>query len=130
MEPRVLLHGGEPPRAAGSATAAAVPQVNSRVDIVGMVKRVGRSRHLSHWDAEDLVAREAGGKSIARRGLPKKKGGVGLKTTGTSMRKFKPNLQRVRALVDGKVVRMRVCTGCIKSGRVTKPLAVLQRESA
>ncbi|MFP1154991.1 MFS transporter [Mycobacterium sherrisii] len=30
---------------------------------------MGRSRHLSHWDAEDLVAWEAGGKVIARRNL-------------------------------------------------------------
>lgn len=33
------------------------------------VKRVGSSRHLSHWDAEDLEAWEAGGKTIARRNL-------------------------------------------------------------
>lgn len=30
---------------------------------------MGRSRHLSHWDAEDLQAWEAGGKNIARRNL-------------------------------------------------------------
>jgi MFS transporter, NNP family, nitrate/nitrite transporter len=34
-----------------------------------MVKRVGRSRHISHWDAEDVAAWEAGGKSVARRNL-------------------------------------------------------------
>ncbi len=61
------------------------------------------------------------GGSIARRGLPKKKGGVGLNITGHTLRKFYPNLQRVRVLVDGEVKRMRVCTRCIKSGRVVKP---------
>nr|WP_232078840.1 nitrate/nitrite transporter [Mycobacterium florentinum]BBX81622.1 MFS transporter [Mycobacterium florentinum] len=30
---------------------------------------MGRSRHLSHWDAEDLEAWEAGGKAIARNNL-------------------------------------------------------------
>jgi MFS transporter, NNP family, nitrate/nitrite transporter len=30
---------------------------------------VGSSRHLTHWDAEDLEAWEAGGKTIARRNL-------------------------------------------------------------
>ena len=35
-------------------------------------------------------------------------------------RVFKPNLRRVRALVNGSPKRMRVCTKCIKSGRVTK----------
>lgn len=31
-----------------------------------------------------------------------------------------PNLQRVRALVDGVVTRLRVCTRCLRSGKVTK----------
>jgi large subunit ribosomal protein L28 len=31
-----------------------------------------------------------------------------------------PNLQRVRALVDGAPVRIRVCTRCLRSGLVTK----------
>lgn len=35
-------------------------------------------------------------------------------------RRFYPNLQRVRALVDGQLKRIRVCTGCIKSNRVAK----------
>jgi MFS transporter, NNP family, nitrate/nitrite transporter len=30
---------------------------------------VGRTRHLSHWDAEDLEAWEAGGKTVARNNL-------------------------------------------------------------
>ncbi len=35
-------------------------------------------------------------------------------------RKFNPNLQNVRALHNGKVQKMKVCTNCIKSGRVVK----------
>ena len=35
-------------------------------------------------------------------------------------RRFSPNLQRVRARLDGRVQRVRVCTRCIRSGRVTK----------
>ncbi|RLA84405.1 MAG: 50S ribosomal protein L28 [Deltaproteobacteria bacterium] len=35
-------------------------------------------------------------------------------------RVFKPNLQKVRVLKDGKVVRLRVCTKCLKAGKVTK----------
>ena len=35
-------------------------------------------------------------------------------------RRFQPNLQRVRAKVDGGVRRVRVCTRCIRSGKVTK----------
>jgi large subunit ribosomal protein L28 len=31
-----------------------------------------------------------------------------------------PNLQRVRALVDGSHRHLRVCTRCLKAGKVTK----------
>jgi large subunit ribosomal protein L28 len=31
-----------------------------------------------------------------------------------------PNLQAVRAMVDGKVARQLACTRCIRSGRVSK----------
>lgn len=37
-------------------------------------------------------------------------------------RKFRPNLQRVRAIVDGTTKRVRVCTDCIKGGRVQKAI--------
>ncbi len=60
------------------------------------------------------------GKSIARRGLPKKKGGVGLKTTGHTKRKFKANIQKVRVLLpNGTVKRMRLATSVIKRGQIT-----------
>lgn len=35
-------------------------------------------------------------------------------------RRFKPNLQRVRAMHQGRVKKMLVCTNCIKSGHVVK----------
>ncbi|HEX5760955.1 MAG TPA: 50S ribosomal protein L28 [Thermoanaerobaculia bacterium] len=35
-------------------------------------------------------------------------------------RTWEPNLQRVRAIVDGTVRRVRVCTRCLRSGRVQK----------
>ena len=38
----------------------------------------------------------------------------------TTRRRWLPNLQRVRALIDGRVKRIRACTQCIKSGRVVK----------
>jgi large subunit ribosomal protein L28 len=53
--------------------------------------------------------------------LPKKKGGVGLRITGHTKRKFKSNVQRLRAEVDGQSTRIRICTRCIKSGRLVKP---------
>lgn len=38
-----------------------------------------------------------------------------------TLRKFYPNLHRVRALSNGAPVRLRVCTRCLRSGKVTKP---------
>ncbi len=35
-------------------------------------------------------------------------------------RRFEPNLQNVRASVNGGTKRMRVCTRCIRSNKVTK----------
>ena len=35
-------------------------------------------------------------------------------------RRFEPNLQAVRALVNGGHRRMRVCTRCIRSNKVVK----------
>jgi large subunit ribosomal protein L28 len=32
----------------------------------------------------------------------------------------RPNIQRVRALVDGSPQRIRVCTRCLRTGLVTK----------
>jgi large subunit ribosomal protein L28 len=37
-----------------------------------------------------------------------------------SKRRFNPNLQRVRARIDGTVRRIRVCTRCLRSGKVIK----------
>lgn len=62
------------------------------------------------------------GRSIKRRGLAKKKGGVGQRITGISRRRFLPNLQAVRALIKGKVKKVRVCTKCLKAGKVLKAI--------
>jgi len=61
------------------------------------------------------------GGSVSRRGKAKYLGGVGRKITGRSKRKFKPNIQRVRAVVDGKVCRIRVSAKAIRMGLVVKP---------
>ena len=62
------------------------------------------------------------GNKIETRGLPKYLGGNGTKITGKAKRRFKPNIQRVRALVGTRVRRIRVCTACLRSGKVVKPL--------
>ena len=57
------------------------------------------------------------GKSIARRGLPKKSGGVGLRTTGHTKRTFKVNVQPKNIWVPElqKTVRVRLSTRALKT---------------
>jgi len=43
-------------------------------------------------------------------------------------RRFNPNLQKVRAVVKGTQRRVRACTGCLRSGKVSKPAP--QRKAA
>ncbi|NLU44689.1 MAG: 50S ribosomal protein L28 [Acholeplasmataceae bacterium] len=37
-------------------------------------------------------------------------------------RSWQPNIQRVRAVVDGTVSRVNVCTRCLRSGKVTRAI--------
>jgi large subunit ribosomal protein L28 len=62
------------------------------------------------------------GRSYSTRGLAKAKGGVGKKTTGKTLRQFKPNIQRVRAVVNGRVVRVKIAAKYLRRGLVQKPL--------
>ncbi len=70
------------------------------------------------------------GNKVTRRGKAKYLGGVGRKTTGISRRTFKANVQKVRALVDGKVCRVRVSAKAIRLGLVVKPLRRVRPETA
>ena len=60
------------------------------------------------------------GRTYTRRGMAKKKGGVGRRIVRKNRRRFLVNLQRVKIVLHGAVTRVRVCTECVKNGRVTK----------
>ena len=62
------------------------------------------------------------GRKIRYRGKPKYQGGIGLKVTANTKRKFKPNLQTVTALIDGSPRRIKASTRAIRQGLVVKPL--------
>ena len=47
-------------------------------------------------------------------------GNVVSHANNTRRRRWNPNLQRVRAVINGARKQIRVCTSCIRSGRVTK----------
>lgn len=60
------------------------------------------------------------GGSITRRGMPKKKGGIGTHVVKNVKRTFSPNLQKVRVRTPKGVQRLKVCTACIRSNRIAK----------
>jgi large subunit ribosomal protein L28 len=62
------------------------------------------------------------GNQKTHRGKAKYLGGVGTKTTGITARKFKPNIQKVRAVIDGSVVRIKVSAKAIRNGLIHKPV--------
>jgi len=60
------------------------------------------------------------GSQIQRRGIAKKQGGIGIRITSREKRTYKANIQRVKVLVGKTAKRMRVCTRCLKAGKVQK----------
>jgi len=60
------------------------------------------------------------GSIIWRSGKAKKSGGIGTHITAITKRRFFPNLQRVKLLMNGEVRYMRVATSAIKKGLIVK----------
>lgn len=60
------------------------------------------------------------GRKYKRRGMAVRKGGAGQKIVGKTLRRFLPNLQKIRIIMNGTHRRALVCVGCIKLGRVQK----------
>jgi large subunit ribosomal protein L28 len=63
---------------------------------------------------------ELPGKKITRKGQYKSKGGTGSKIARWTMRRFLPNLQKMRILIKGRPRRVYICTKCIKKGDFVK----------
>jgi large subunit ribosomal protein L28 len=60
------------------------------------------------------------GSIIWRSGKPKREGGIGTHVTGITKRRFLPNLQRVKAVINGQVRYVRVSTRALKKGLIVK----------
>ena len=60
------------------------------------------------------------GSIIWRSGKSKKSGGIGTHVTAITKRRFMPNLQRVKALINGEVRYIRVTANALKRGLVVK----------
>lgn len=66
-------------------------------------------------------AKTTSGNTLKKRGKAKYLGGVGIKTTSVKKRTFKPNLQTVDAMIDGRPVRVKASVRAIRQGDVVKP---------
>jgi large subunit ribosomal protein L28 len=62
------------------------------------------------------------GNKVTHRGKAKYLGGVGTKITGITSRKFRPNIQKVRAVINGRIVRIKVSAKAIRNGMIVKPV--------
>jgi len=71
------------------------------------------------------------GSIIWRSGKSKKSGGIGTHVTAITKRRFLPNLQRVKAVVNGEVRYVRVSAKAIKKGLIVKaPRRTWKKEAA
>jgi len=69
------------------------------------------------------------GRTKTYRGKLKKQGGVGRRTVRVNLRHFRPNLQPATVILNGSVKHVRVCTSCLRSGRVRKAPPTASRRS-
>ena len=60
------------------------------------------------------------GQIVPRKGKPKREGGVGQHIGVTKKREFRPNLVTVRTIIDGTPKTIKICTRCLRSGKVQK----------
>ena len=60
------------------------------------------------------------GNVVTRKGQAKKKGGVGQHIGVTTKREFRPNIVTVKALIDGTPRTIKICTRCLRAGKVQK----------
>ena len=60
------------------------------------------------------------GQIVPRKGKPKREGGVGQHIGVTKKREFRPNLVTVKTIIDGTPKTIKICTRCLRRGKVQK----------
>ena len=63
---------------------------------------------------------KANGGCIARKGLAKKAGGIGMHVVKNVKRTFEANLQNVKINAGGTVKTVKMCVRCIRTGNFDK----------
>jgi large subunit ribosomal protein L28 len=78
-------------------------------------------QRISMGRACDLCGRGTTfGKNRPIKGVPKKKGGVGIKKGPQTLRTFKVNLHDKRLTINGVTRRVRICGRCLKASEFQK----------
>jgi large subunit ribosomal protein L28 len=68
----------------------------------------------------DICAKEPGfGRSVARLG----KNALKRRVKSRTPRMFRPNIQSIRTVVNGTPKRVKVCTSCLKAGKIERRIA-------
>lgn len=100
-----------------------IPELTAGFDIENKENKEHKERLLI-MSRECIICgkKPVAGRTISRRGMPKSRGGVGTKITGITKRVFSPNIQSVNALIEGKKKKVKVCTKCLKAGKITKAI--------
>ena len=99
------------------------PQTVDRKDLSTM-STLKKNKRIKRAKQTELYGdRKPGrGNNVSQRGKYKYLGGNGRQTTGITKRKFKLNLQRIRVVEDGQVVRRKVPVKMIRAGLIEKPV--------
>lgn len=58
--------------------------------------------------------------NVSRKGQYKAKGGTGSKISRRTKRFFLPNLQHIKARINGVVKKIYICTRCLKANKIQK----------
>ncbi|MBA2123550.1 hypothetical protein B9J78_01185 [bacterium Unc6] len=68
------------------------------------------------------------GRNIVRKGMAKKKGGVGRRIVRVTKRVFLPNVRKIRVREGSSIKWKYVCSKCLKAGKVEKPIPRQKQE--
>lgn len=60
------------------------------------------------------------GNNVPRKGLARRKGGGGQHIGHKTKKIFRPNIVKIQVRVGSSVKSMKVCTRCLRTGKVTK----------
>lgn len=82
--------------------------------MIHLLKCIRYVMQLKHWEVLHMA------KVCEICGKGKMTGNNVSHAKNRNKRTWKPNIKKVRAIVDGSTKRINVCTSCIKSGKVEK----------